>query len=100
VLPGHHSAAYRQRTEDGAPRWNSRPTQAGVAAHCLAVADATALPVMLYDVPHRTGTPFSAATLAELGILDHAKVRLPLLESPPEDLEKLRLALARAPLAA
>ena len=185
----------------------SRPTQAGVIAHSLAVADATALPVMLYDVPHRTGTPFSPATLielarhprvaavkdakgdlfeavsvmaetglayycgidelnlpylaagasgvvsvvanvvpaqiadmigavrrgdlpraraiqrslvplvdaimrtsqgaimaksalAQLGIVDHATVRLPLLESPPEDLDKLRLALARAPLAA
>lgn len=44
----------------------SRPTQAGVVAHCLAVADATALPVMLYDVPHRTGTPFTAMTLTEL----------------------------------
>lgn len=185
----------------------SRPTQAGVVAHGLAVADATALPVMLYDVPHRTGTQFSAATLielashpsvmgvkdakgdlfeavsvmaetglayycgidelnlpylaagasgvvsvvanvapapiaeliqaarrsdlpraravnrslvpltdavmrtsqgpimakaalAELGILDHATVRLPLLESPPGDLDKLKLALARAPVAA
>ena len=185
----------------------SRPTQAGVVAHSLAVADATALPVMLYDVPGRTGTQFSAATLielashpnvaavkdakgdlfeavsvmaqtslayycgidelnlpylaagasgvvsvvanvapaqireliqavrcgdlpraravnrsllpltdaimrtsqgpimakgalAELGILDHATVRLPLVESPPGDLDKLRLALARAPLAA
>jgi len=179
----------------------SRPTQAGVVAHSLAVADATALPVMLYDVPHRTATPFTSAALielarhprvmavkdakgelfeavsvmaetglayycgidelnlpylaagasgvvsvvanvapaqiteligavrsgdlprarainrslvpltdaimrtsqgpimakaalAELGILDHATVRLPLLESPPEDLEKLALALA------
>jgi 4-hydroxy-tetrahydrodipicolinate synthase len=44
----------------------SRPTQAGVVAHALAVADATALPVMLYDVPHRTATPFSAASLIEL----------------------------------
>ena len=34
------------------------------------------------------------AALAELGILDHATVRLPLLESPPEDLGKLTLALA------
>src|SRR5690242_9148835 len=41
----------------------SRPTQAGVVAHARAVADATALPVMLYDVPHRTATPYSAATL-------------------------------------
>ncbi|MGC7102610.1 4-hydroxy-tetrahydrodipicolinate synthase [Amycolatopsis lurida] len=44
----------------------SRPTQAGVVAHCLAVADATELPVMLYDVPARTGTTIEAATLVEL----------------------------------
>jgi len=44
----------------------SRPTQAGVIAHCLAVADATALPVMLYDVPARTGMEIAASTLIEL----------------------------------
>ncbi|MBE1577005.1 4-hydroxy-tetrahydrodipicolinate synthase [Amycolatopsis roodepoortensis] len=44
----------------------SRPTQAGIVAHCLAVADATELPVMLYDVPARTGTAMDAATLIEL----------------------------------
>jgi 4-hydroxy-tetrahydrodipicolinate synthase len=208
------SAGQARRAEDAgadalllvAPYY-SRPTQAGVIAHSLAVADATALPVMLYDVPHRTGTQFSAAALvelarhprvlavkdakgdlfeavsvmaqtglayycgidelnlpylaagasgvvsvaanvvpaqitelvgavgrgdlprarainrslvplidavmrtsqgpimakaalAELGILEHATVRLPLLESPPEDLGKLRHALTRAPLAA
>jgi len=40
------------------------------------------------------------AALAMIGILDHATVRLPLLESPPEDLNKLRLALTCTPLAA
>jgi len=44
----------------------SRPTQAGVVAHCVAVADATALPVMLYDVPARTGIAMTADTLVEL----------------------------------
>jgi 4-hydroxy-tetrahydrodipicolinate synthase len=44
----------------------SKPTQAGVVAHCLAVADATALPVMLYDIPGRAGIPMEAATLTEL----------------------------------
>ncbi|MGY1815162.1 4-hydroxy-tetrahydrodipicolinate synthase [Blastococcus sp. SYSU D00820] len=33
----------------------SRPSQDGVVAHLTAVADATDLPVMLYDVPARTG---------------------------------------------
>jgi len=44
----------------------SKPTQAGILAHCVAVADATDLPVMLYDVPARTGTSVEAATLIEL----------------------------------
>ncbi|WP_418153340.1 4-hydroxy-tetrahydrodipicolinate synthase [Actinoalloteichus caeruleus] len=44
----------------------SRPTQAGVVAHCTEVAEATGLPVMLYDVPARTGTALEAATLVEL----------------------------------
>ena len=206
-----HSVSQARQAEDAgadalllvAPYY-SRPTQAGVVAHSLAVADATALPVMLYDVPHRTATPFTAAALielarhprvmavkdakgelfeavsvmaetslayycgidelnlpylaagasgvvsvvanvapaqiteligavrsgdlprarainrslvpltdaimrtsqgpimakaalAELGILDHATVRLPLLESPPEDLDKLALALVPRP---
>lgn len=44
----------------------SRPTQAGIVAHCSAVADATDLPVMLYDVPARTGIAMTAASLIEL----------------------------------
>ncbi|MFD9740288.1 4-hydroxy-tetrahydrodipicolinate synthase [Umezawaea sp. NPDC059074] len=44
----------------------SRPTQQGVIAHCTAVADATDLPVMLYDVPARTGTPLDESTLITL----------------------------------
>jgi 4-hydroxy-tetrahydrodipicolinate synthase len=44
----------------------SKPTQAGVIAHCRAVADATTLPVMLYDVPHRTGLSLAPATITEL----------------------------------
>jgi 4-hydroxy-tetrahydrodipicolinate synthase len=44
----------------------SKPTQAGVVAHCVAVADATELPVMLYDVPPRAGIAMAADTLIEL----------------------------------
>ncbi|ARF58454.1 4-hydroxy-tetrahydrodipicolinate synthase [Streptomyces gilvosporeus] len=51
----------------------SRPTQAGVVAHCVAVADATELPVMLYDVPARTGIAMEAATLIELS--GHPRIR-------------------------
>jgi 4-hydroxy-tetrahydrodipicolinate synthase len=41
----------------------SRPPQAGLLAHFTAVADATDLPVMLYDIPGRTGLAISTETL-------------------------------------
>lgn len=44
----------------------SRPPQAGIVAHTLAVAHATALPVMLYDIPARTGVALTHDTVVEL----------------------------------
>ena len=44
----------------------SKPPQAGIIAHTLAVAGATDLPVMLYDIPGRTGTALEHPTLVEL----------------------------------
>jgi len=51
----------------------SKPTQAGVIAHCRAVADATDLPVMLYDIPGRAGIPMETETLVELAA--HPRIR-------------------------
>ena len=47
------------------PYYN-RPSQAGLVAHFTAVAAATELPVMLYDIPSRTGREIEVDTLAEL----------------------------------
>ncbi len=47
------------------PYYN-KPPQAGIVAHCRAVAEAGRLPVMLYDIPGRTGTAMETATLLEL----------------------------------
>ncbi len=44
----------------------SRPPQEAVAHHLRTVADATGLPVMLYDIPGRTGTALTADTLLRL----------------------------------
>jgi 4-hydroxy-tetrahydrodipicolinate synthase len=44
----------------------SRPPQAAVEAHFLKVADATGLPVMVYDIPGRTGTRVEPATMRRL----------------------------------
>ncbi|OHV30768.1 MULTISPECIES: 4-hydroxy-tetrahydrodipicolinate synthase [Pseudofrankia] len=73
----------------------SRPTQAGVVAHCLAVADATELPVMLYDVPARTGVAMEASTLIELA--SHPRIRA--VKDAKGDLFEAMSVMARAPLA-
>ncbi len=51
----------------------ARPSQAGIAAHLGQVAQATTLPVMLYDIPSRTGRKIAASTTIEL-VGNHANV--------------------------
>jgi 4-hydroxy-tetrahydrodipicolinate synthase len=47
------------------PYYN-RPTQEGLRRHYLAVADAVELPIILYNIPGRTGRAIDAATVAAL----------------------------------
>ncbi len=47
------------------PYYN-RPSQAGLVAHITAMAGATHLPVVVYDIPVRTGRKISTASLAKL----------------------------------
>ncbi len=49
-----------------------RPTQAGLKAHFVAVADSGGLPVVLYNVPGRTGCDLLPETVAEL--VDHPNI--------------------------
>ena len=44
----------------------SKPPQEGLYQHFAAVADATGLPVMLYDIPGRSGVPIKIETLIRL----------------------------------
>jgi 4-hydroxy-tetrahydrodipicolinate synthase len=44
----------------------SKPPQAGIVEHTLALAESTSLPVMLYDIPHRSGVALEHETLLEL----------------------------------
>ncbi len=47
------------------PYYN-KPPQNGLVAHFSAVADATGLPNMLYDIPGRTGTKIATQSLVQL----------------------------------
>jgi len=47
------------------PYYN-RPSQAGIEAHFRAVAGATSLPVLIYDIPSRTGRKVAHETLLRL----------------------------------
>jgi 4-hydroxy-tetrahydrodipicolinate synthase len=47
------------------PYYN-KPSQAGLAAHFTAIADASPLPIVVYNVPSRTVTDISVETLGEI----------------------------------
>jgi 4-hydroxy-tetrahydrodipicolinate synthase len=69
----HHSVTLARQAEkagaDGllvVTPYYSKPPQAGVVAHFLAVTEAAALPVMLYDIPGRTSVKISMKSMLEL----------------------------------
>jgi 4-hydroxy-tetrahydrodipicolinate synthase len=50
----------------------SKPPQSGLVAHFRRVADATELPVMLYDIPGRSAVPITTESL--LALADHDRI--------------------------
>lgn len=65
----HHSKVAKEAGADGllhvTPYYN-KPTPAGLLAHFKAIARAVNLPVILYNVPGRTGSNVSAATTIKI----------------------------------
>ncbi|MBB4923269.1 4-hydroxy-tetrahydrodipicolinate synthase [Kitasatospora kifunensis] len=73
----------------------SKPPQEGLYRHNVAVADATELPVMLYDIPGRSGVALSHETLVRLG--EHP--RIVANKDAKGDLGAAAWAIARSELA-
>jgi 4-hydroxy-tetrahydrodipicolinate synthase len=76
------------------PYYN-KPPQAGLLAHFRAVADATELPVMLYDIPGRSGVPIATETLVRLA--EHERVVA--LKDAKGDFTETSWVMARTDLA-
>ncbi|MEI7030714.1 4-hydroxy-tetrahydrodipicolinate synthase [Streptomyces pratensis] len=53
------------------PYYN-KPPQEGLLRHFTAIADSTGLPVMLYDIPGRSGVPIDTETLVRLA--EHPRI--------------------------
>ncbi|MBX3622544.1 MAG: 4-hydroxy-tetrahydrodipicolinate synthase [Rhizobacter sp.] len=72
-----------------------RPAQAGLVAHFRALADASPVPVVLYDVPARTGVEMTLDTLLTLAA--HPNIRA--LKDCGGDPDKTRMLIADGRLA-
>ena len=75
-VSGNHTASMKERIEQlnalpiagvlmAAPYY-IRPSQAGIVGHFMALADASEKPVVLYDIPYRTGVRLELDTLLTL----------------------------------
>lgn len=73
----------------------SKPAQAGIIAHTTALADATDLPVMLYDIPGRSGVPLTLDTLLRLS--EHPRILA--VKDAKGDLQEATLVMERTGLA-
>lgn len=76
------------------PYYN-KPPQAGLLRHFTAIADATGLPMMTYDIPKRTGVPIAGETL--LRLTEHP--RIVANKDAKGDLEEAAWVMARSDLA-
>ncbi|MFR9775485.1 4-hydroxy-tetrahydrodipicolinate synthase [Micromonospora sp. MS34] len=76
------------------PYYN-KPPQSGLLRHFTAVADATGLPIMLYDIPHRAGTAIATDTLVKLA--EHG--RIVAVKDAKGDLTATSWVLSRSDLA-
>jgi 4-hydroxy-tetrahydrodipicolinate synthase len=100
-VTAHTVELARQAEEAGADGllvvtpYYSRPAQDALAAHFTKVADSTGLPVIVYDVPHRTAVAVATDTLVQLA--EHP--RIVAVKDAKGDLAASSQVLARTKLA-
>ncbi len=73
----------------------SKPPQAGILAHFTAIADSTDLPVMLYDIPGRSGVRLEPQTLIQAA--QHSRILA--VKDATGDLDAGSWTMARTDLA-
>ncbi len=74
------------------PYYN-KPNQAGMAAHFRAIAKSVTIPIILYNVPSRTGVNLEAKTLGELA----RNTNIVAIKEAAGDLEQVRAMIAKTP---
>jgi 4-hydroxy-tetrahydrodipicolinate synthase len=92
-LAKHSEAAGAHGLLAVVPYYN-RPPQEGLLQHFRAIADATDLPVVTYDIPKRTGVALEVDTLVRLG--EHP--RIVANKDAKGDLEAAQWVMARSDL--
>ncbi|QHC25141.1 4-hydroxy-tetrahydrodipicolinate synthase [Streptomyces sp. GS7] len=98
----HHSLELARAAQDAGAHgllavtpYYSKPPQEGLLRHFTAIADATDLPVMLYDIPGRSGVPINTETMVRLA--EHP--RIVANKDAKGDLGRASWAIARSGLA-
>lgn len=71
----------------------SKPPQRGIAAHMRAIADATDLPLMVYNIPGRTATRIEIDTLVDLA----SHPRIVAVKDAVDDIEWTKQQIAALP---
>ncbi|MGW8397604.1 4-hydroxy-tetrahydrodipicolinate synthase [Streptomyces lydicus] len=98
----HHSLELARAAQDAGAHgllavtpYYSKPPQEGLLRHFTAIAHATDLPVMLYDIPGRSGVPINTETIVRLA--EHP--RIVANKDAKGDLGRASWAIARSGLA-
>ncbi|WP_028776135.1 4-hydroxy-tetrahydrodipicolinate synthase [Shimazuella kribbensis] len=77
----------------GVVPYYNKPSQEGIYQHFVAIANATTLPVMLYNVPGRTGANMTAETMIRLAELDNVVA----IKEASGDLSQITKVIASVP---